>query len=473
MENHYDWPRLARYTVARREDLGISTRRGLAQATGLSYRLLGDLERGVRELSEGTLAILEQALRWQQGSARAVLTGGEPTALNAHATIPDTGPLTSPPWSRSLSEAYRIAADLEEAGQIAAAGRLTRALGDISQSATELSLQMLDASTEFRTMMARLTTSNDKPQPTVIGIGLGQYMRQLRVKSQLTADRVGELLGWPTADIWLLEIGQITLDKNKIRQILTLYGEETPHVHQECTRLAAEAARSGWWTRYDDVLPDWFKSYLHLERSSRVIRTVETQFIPGLLQTPEYARSVMSFLGEVGIERRVHLRMERQKVLLQPNAPHLWALIDEAVLNRPPVGASVMRKQIQHLLGQARMSNIVIQILSADEPLYAYASPFTLLKMRDPGLPHLVYIDQLTSALYLDRQEDVDVYRMVLDKLSTVAMTPEDSLERLGELLDEYTSAVQPVPPRRLMWHSAAADKGFRPNRRTLVPPGA
>jgi len=189
------------------------------------------------------------------------------------------------------------------------------------------------------------------------------------------------------------------------------------------------------------VLPNWLQSYLGLEAAATVIRSYEVQFIPGLLQTPDYARAVI-LLGyaaapEDEIERRVALRMERQQLLNKPTAPTLWMVIDEAALRRPMGGTAVMRGQIQALIAATERPNIKIQVLPFRVGGHAAAGgAFTILRFLDNELPDVVYIEQLTGALYLDKRDDVDLYAATIDELCVQAEPPENSVELLQDLLN-------------------------------------
>ncbi|WP_280271202.1 helix-turn-helix domain-containing protein [Nocardia wallacei] len=442
-----DWKRLAEYIVTRRESLGMDSRRALADVTALSYRLLGDLERGVRQsVSEGTLALLEQGLAWEPGSAKAILGGGEPTLKGAPPQ--DGGECNPTAWMRALSDAYRVATELATAGQVDHAGRLTRALADISQSLIAYS-SLTDTPPAYEFEPIRSVSPGEssvrsdrahgeRPAPTVLRIALGRYMRQLREQRNLTRERAGKLLGCSSLDIRMLELGQVAFGKEEITRLLRLYKVDDPRTIRECTRLATESSNSGWWTRYDDILPSWFRKYLHLEQTATAIRTYEAQFIPGLLQTEDYARAIIGVAGDsVETERRVHLRMERQRVLEMPRPPHLWAMIDEMALLRSPVTTAVMRDQIAHLVEMNDRPNIVIQIVPVRKNVQVHDSSFSMLRFRDPIHPDIVYIEQLTSAFYIDRRRDVDKYAALLDKLSVSAHSPDKSTKALQLLQDE------------------------------------
>lgn len=438
MDPDDNWERLAEIAVARRNALGLESRESFAQATGLSYRTLASFERGERRVSDGTLAIIEQALAWQPGSARDVLRGGDASPVDRSSET-SSGQFS---WIRGFAEAYRIAADLAEAGQVGLSGRLMRALTGISQSAAASPnfLEKFEANAE-RQSSAGPEYGRDS-LPTVIGIALGRHMRSLREGQRLTRDKVGDLLGCETSHIWLLEFGHMVLDKDRIRQLLSLYGEDSPRIHREYLRLANEAGNSGWWSQYGrDTLPDWFQTYLHLEPSASLIRTFETHLIPGLLQTADYARSVMAFPSDGDVESRVHARLERQRILDRDDGPSLWVVLDEVALTRPFTDGRVMSEQLAHLIEMAARPNVYIQLLPLNRPVKINCPSFSLLKFQEPELPHIVYAEQLTSAIYLDRRKDTDPYMSLLDQLSTEALELQASLDRLKTILHHIPTA--------------------------------
>jgi hypothetical protein len=186
--------------------------------------------------------------------------------------------------------------------------------------------------------------------------------------------------------------------------------------------LAGEGNKPGWWQPYTDLLPNWFQYYLDLEAAATLIRTYEVQFVPGLLQTEGYARAVI-LLGygtedREEIERRVAVRMARKRLLTRPNAPQLWAVIDEAVLRRPIGGPDVMRSQIEALDEAGGLSNVRLQVMPFRVGGHAAAGgAFTILRFPDQDLPDVVYIEHLSSALYIDKREDVDRYLAAVGRL--------------------------------------------------------
>jgi hypothetical protein len=208
--------------------------------------------------------------------------------------------------------------------------------------------------------------------------------------------------------------------------------------------LAKEANSPGWWHKYSDVLPEWFQVYVGLEEAASLIRLYEVQFVPGLLQSADYARAVIS-LGLPGvapeeIERRVSLRLARQELLAKPGGPRLWAVVDEAALRRPIGGREVMRAQLGRLLDAAREPNITLQVVPFRSGGHAAeAGAFAIMRFPEADLPDVVYLEQLTSALYLDKREDVEKYTEVMERLSVESESPERTVHILSGMLEEVS----------------------------------
>ena len=225
-----------------------------------------------------------------------------------------------------------------------------------------------------------------------------------------------------------------------IIDLLTLYGVMDEEEREALRALARRANAPGWWHDYSDVLPHWFEAYVGLEEVATQIRAYEVQFVPGLLQTEDYAR-VVTLLGHDGepprdIERRVRLRMARQSVLDREEPPNLWAVIDEAVLRRPAGSPAIMHGQLKHLADLAQRPNVTIQIIPFQAGGHAAAGgPFSILRFAEPDLPDVVYLEQLTSALYLDKPDTVDSYLRVMERICMEAATPADSAELIAGLI--------------------------------------
>jgi transcriptional regulator with XRE-family HTH domain len=267
--------------------------------------------------------------------------------------------------------------------------------------------------------------SHPRGGPTVLRIVLGTHLRRLREKSGISREAAGDAIRGSHAKISRLELGRVGAKERDIADLLTLYGVVEEEQRDQFLTLARQASTPGWWQKYSDVLPSWFETLIGLEEAASVIRAYEVQFIPGLLQTADYARACIRLghphASHRQVERRVELRMERQKLLLRPGSPKLWAVVDEAALRRPLGGPEAMREQIRRLRELAERPNITIQIAPFRLGGLAAAGPVTILRFKEPDLPDIVYLEQLNSALYMDKREDVEDYMAVMDSLCATA----------------------------------------------------
>jgi transcriptional regulator with XRE-family HTH domain len=278
--------------------------------------------------------------------------------------------------------------------------------------------------------------------PTVLRILLGAQLRRLREAKRISLEEAGNVIRASHSKISRLETGRVGFKDRDIADLLTYYGVTDEKERQALRDLASRANAQGWWHDYSDILPSWFEAYVGLEEAATQIRAYEVQFIPGLLQTGDYARAV-TLLGhpnapERDVDRRVGLRLARQVVFTRPDPPNIWAVLDEAILRRPIGGAEVMRAQVRHLIELAQRPNVTIQIIPFQAGGHAAAGgPFSILRFAEYDLPDVVYLEQLTSALYLDKQEIVDSYLMVMDRLCVEATTPTASIKLMRTLLKE------------------------------------
>ncbi|MEV4070809.1 helix-turn-helix domain-containing protein [Nonomuraea fuscirosea] len=273
--------------------------------------------------------------------------------------------------------------------------------------------------------------------PTVLRILLGTQLRRLRTEQGISREDAGYSIRASHAKISRLELGQVSFKQRDVADLLTLYGVTDPAEREPLLALAKQANAPGWWHQYGDLLPSWFEVYIGLEGAASSIRTYENQFVPGLLQTPAYARAVIELAHEKApraeLDRRVTLRTTRQKRL--ESGLTIWAVIDEAVVRRTLGGSEAMRGQIAHLLDMTAERNITVQIMPFERGGHAAAGgPFSILRFPERELPDVVYMEQLTSALYLDKPADSDQYMEVMDRLSIQAEEPKATrrfLERL------------------------------------------
>lgn len=291
-------------------------------------------------------------------------------------------------------------------------------------------------------MEVEVETAQPAGGPTVLRRLLGAQLRRLRERQGITREEAGYAIRASGSKMSRLELGRVGFKERDVADLLSLYGvtDETDRV--TLLALAQDANSPGWWHRYGDVLPGWFETYVGLEEAAALIRTYELQFIPGLLQTEDYARAVIS-LGNSSappeeIEQRVGLRITRQKLLARGGAPRLWAVVDEAALRRPIGGRDVMRGQIERLIEAAKMPGVILQVLPFRVGGHtAEAGAFTILRFPESDLPDVVYVEQLTSALYLDRRDDVDSYMEAMERLCVVSAPPDNTAEILSRILQE------------------------------------
>jgi transcriptional regulator with XRE-family HTH domain len=273
-------------------------------------------------------------------------------------------------------------------------------------------------------------------------IALGSHLRRLREARGITPVQAGEAIRATHSKISRLERGRSGAKQRDVADLLTLYGVTDEAEREEVLALARQASTPGWWQQYNDILPRWFELYVGLERAAAVIRTYEVQFVHGLLQTEDYARAVILIANDHApaeeIDRRVSVRMKRQQLLTQPDAPELWTVLDEAVLRRSPGGRELMRAQLAHLLAMTDLPNVTLQVIPFDAgPHSAAGGPFTILRFPEPDLPDLVYLEQLNSALYLDHPDEVISYVAVMDQLCVQAETGSASKDMLAGLLKQ------------------------------------
>jgi hypothetical protein len=275
---------------------------------------------------------------------------------------------------------------------------------------------------------------------------LGAHLRRMREAQGVTREDAGYQIRASESKISRMELGRVGFKERDVADLLTLYGLDDDDERVRLLALARDANTLGWWHRFGDVLPSWFQSYLGLEAATALIRTYEVQFVPGLLQTEAYARAVVvlahSRARTEEIERRVDLRMARQRVLTRPDPPQLWAVVDEAVLRRSTGGSEVMREQLEALIEATKLPNVRLQVIPFHSGGHAAAGgAFTVLRFPDADLPDVVYIEQLTSALYLDKRDDVETYIAAMERLCVEAEPPGRTADLLQGVLKDLDRA--------------------------------
>lgn len=277
--------------------------------------------------------------------------------------------------------------------------------------------------------------------PTVRRMVLGGQLRRLREAAGVTRAEAGYLIRGSESKISRLELGRVGFKERDVADLLAMYGVNEAAERDALLDMVTRSNEPGWWHRFNDLMPQWFHDYVGLEESASRIQAYELQFVPGLLQTEDYARAIASHgqpdSASDAVERRVALRMRRQKLLLGPDAPRMWAVIDESVLHRPIGGSAVLRAQLDHLLELTAMPRITLQVVPYYLSGYAAESAFTVLRFAEPELPDIVYIEHLGGAIYQDKTEEIEPYARALDRLAVDGETPDRTRQWLSKVRAE------------------------------------
>jgi transcriptional regulator with XRE-family HTH domain len=283
-------------------------------------------------------------------------------------------------------------------------------------------------------------TAGESSGSVVRRILLGSQLRRLRESRGVTREAAGYSIRASESKISRMELGRVSFKARDVEDLLTLYGVTDESERASLLGLAREANVAGWWHSYGDVLPTWFQTYIGLEGAASLIRVYEVQFVHGLLQTEAYAQAVVKrgipHASHTEIERRVALRMERQKALVSERATQFHAVLDEAALCRPYGDRQVMRGQLEHLIEISERPNITLQVMPFSFGGHAGESgAFTMLRFPESDLPDIVYLEQFTGALYLDKREEVAQYEHVMERLQADSHDPSQTRDFLHSLL--------------------------------------
>jgi transcriptional regulator with XRE-family HTH domain len=270
---------------------------------------------------------------------------------------------------------------------------------------------------------------------------LGSQLRRLRESGGFSREEAGYSIRASESKISRMELGRVSFKERDVADLLTLYGVGDDD-RETLLGLAREANVAGWWHGFGDLLPGWFQTYVGLEEAATHIHTFEVQFVHGLLQTEEYAAAVVAHgqptAGPDEVARRVDLRMGRQRILTGDSAPEFVAVHDEAALRRALGGPEVMREQLRRMLEISERPNVVLQIIPFGRGGHAAeGGAFTVLGFPEPDLPDVVYLEQLTSALYIDKRDEVTQYARVMNRLRADALPPAETRDLIWSVLRE------------------------------------
>ncbi len=268
-------------------------------------------------------------------------------------------------------------------------------------------------------------------EPSLLRILLGTQLRRLRESRGITAQAAAKAIRGSESKISRIELGRNAIREIDVLDLLTFYGAD-PADREHLLRLAEQSNRSSWWHVFNDILPSWFQAYVGMEAQATSIRIYEPQFVPGLLQTPEYAAAVLA-LSSIPVgdaERQAIFRGERQRRFLEGQLK-LWVVIEETALRRPVGSKEILRGQLRHLLSLSSTHNLTLQVIPAGPAVHAVPSGFSILQFGEPDLPDVTYLEQQTSALYLDKKSDVDSYLLAMEQLSAVSAEPGETTQIL------------------------------------------
>jgi transcriptional regulator with XRE-family HTH domain len=266
--------------------------------------------------------------------------------------------------------------------------------------------------------------------PTVRRRRLGLELRRLREAAGITIEVVAERLECSSSKVSRIETGHSGATPRDVRDMLAVYGVTGPAA-DELVQIAREARQKGWWHLYGTVLTG---AYVGLEAAASSIEQYEAQVVPGLLQVPEYARTMIRKarpdITESEVERRVRVRMARQSLVSQDDPLHLAVVLDEAVFHRLVGGLAVMRRQLDHLMMIGGRSNVTLQVLPFAVGAHAgMDGSFAILGYDDPADPDVVFAENAAGGLFLEKDEELRRYHGIFDQLRTSALQPDQSAE--------------------------------------------
>lgn len=262
--------------------------------------------------------------------------------------------------------------------------------------------------------------------PTVLRMVLGKRLQDLREQAGISLEEAGRALDVTHATIRRMEKAEVGLKIPYVEKLLVTYGITSPEEIGGFLALAREANRPGWWHGFRDVLPDWFSAFVSLEGEAAVIRAYEPAYVPGLLQTADYARATLRaglpHAAPEEIDRLLTLRTERQALVTRADAPLLWIVMDETVLRRPIGGRRVMREQVDRLMEATELPNVRLQIMPfAAGPHPAMYGPFHIFRFQLNEIPDIAYAESLVGGVYFDERDDVSAFLEALDRMCAQA----------------------------------------------------
>lgn len=279
---------------------------------------------------------------------------------------------------------------------------------------------------------------SERRSPTIRRRRLGAELRQHREDAGVTIESVAEQLECSASKVSRIETGHTMASVRDVRDMLEIYGVPDDQ-RDELLQIAREARQKGWWHPFSAVLTS---AYVGMEAAAGSIRAYEPQLVTGLLQTEEYTRAMIRGarpdITAEEVEKRVRVRKNRQSLLTQDDPIDLWVVLDEAAVSRPVGGDAVMRDQLERLVEAADQPNVTLQILPFDAGVHAgMDGMFTILDFPEPGDPSLVYAENATGGLFLEKSEELQKYTFIFDHIRAAAIRPEESVALIAKLAKE------------------------------------
>ncbi|MEU8522635.1 helix-turn-helix transcriptional regulator [Streptomyces sp. NBC_01216] len=279
--------------------------------------------------------------------------------------------------------------------------------------------------------------------PTVRRRRLGQELRRLREQKNMTAEQVAERLLVSQSKISRLENGRRSISQRDVRDLCGVYEVEDERVVESLMQMAKDSRQQGWWHAFGDIP---YSVYIGLETDAESLRVYEPQIIPGLLQTHGYAEAVIrGALPEsapADIDKRVTVRTRRQE-RIRDDERHLrlWAVIDEGALRRIVGNKRLMIEQLEHLVEQSLLPHVTVQVLPFDMGAHpGISGHYAILEFPDTSDSSVVYIEGVTSDLYLEKAQDVAKYSVMYEHLRAQALNAEQTREFISDIAKAYAA---------------------------------
>ncbi|MFC4032120.1 helix-turn-helix domain-containing protein [Streptomyces polygonati] len=278
---------------------------------------------------------------------------------------------------------------------------------------------------------------------------LGRYLRELRNKARLTVKAAAEALEWSEAKIWRIETGQTSLRSHDVETMCRVYGAGSD-LAGALMALAKETKAKGWWHSYGDVIPNWLDVYISLEEAATALSIYQSELVPGLLQTEDYARTLIGTdnpgVNDQEIERRVQLRIERQALLTRvTDPPGIGVVLNEAVIRRPIGNEQIMADQLAHLLDVGELPNLAVRVMPFVRGMHygVMSGPFVMLEFPINGTgmptePTTIYIEGFAGALYLDKPHEVDRYEHAFNNIKGASLNEAASRKFIADAVKEW-----------------------------------